>query len=59
MSKPLLQKAIEHNGDDYIKRLSKTVARKQLKRAAERSSKRLSSPEAGAKADRSKGEPKL
>ena len=33
------QKETAHNGDDYIRRLSKAAARRQLKRSAERSKK--------------------
>jgi len=49
MSDKMIPNAIPRNGDDYIRRLSKAVAQRRLKRSAERSGKRSSSSDEAAK----------
>jgi len=49
MSDKTIPNAIPRNGDDYIRRLSKAVAQRRLKRSAERSGKHSSSSDDGAK----------
>jgi len=46
----LASKEMPRNGDDYVRRLSKAAARRQLKRSAERATKMRKGDEANNKA---------